>query len=401
MSVNQRKIIVGLSGGIACYKAAELVRLLRQNGALVQVVMTTAAQQFMTPLTLQALSGRAVRDSLFGLEAENAMNHIELARWADMILIAPASAHCIARLAQGMADDLLTTLCLASQSPLVIVPAMNRFMWQNQLTQRNIQTLKENGVMVWGPGVGEQACGDVGLGRMLEPVEIIEQLHHFFLPLELSRKKVLITAGPTQEPLDPVRYLSNYSSGKMGYALAEAAKNLGATVTLISGPTELTPVSNVHFISVKTALEMQQAVFSNLDAVDIFIAAAAVADFRAKKYQKNKMKKSGQSMQIELIQNPDILFEVAHADYRPRCVVGFAAESEQLQKNAFLKLQKKNLDYIIANNIVENPIFGQDESEVIMLARDGSLVLSAKGSKRQIAVDVLRMISGRTIVDMG
>lgn len=391
--MKNKKIILGLSGGIACYKAVELLRLLRLAGALVQVVMTTSALEFITPLTLQALSGRPVRDTLFGLEAENAMSHIELARWADMILIAPASANRIAKLAHGIADDLLTTLCLATKSPIAIVPAMNVVMWENELTQKNIHILNEQGFIIYGPAKGEQACGDMGFGRMLEPKVIFEQVLEYWQSKKLTGKKIMITAGPTREALDPVRYFTNYSSGKMGYCLAEAAVQQGAEVTLISGPTQLLSPNGVRFVGIQSANEMREAVFSSLDGIDIFIGAAAVADYTPKVVAKNKLKKTGESLTIELLPNPDILFEVSHAINRPACVVGFAAESENLEQNAAKKLMHKRLDFIVANDICAGKIFGADENAVTILRREGDPITLTKASKQQIARQIISILT--------
>lgn len=353
--INQR-ILLGVSGGISAYKCAELTRLLREAGAEVRIVMTHAAKNFITPLTLQALSGFPVRDSLWDEEAEKAMSHIELAKWADLILISPATADCIAKLAHGLADDLLTTLCLASTAPLAIAPAMNQVMWHHAATQSNIQILKTRNVIFLGPESGEQACGDIGLGRMQEPETIVASLKHYFNALSslstLNDIPILITAGPTQEPIDPVRYISNHSSGKMGYALAEAASRAGAKVTLISGPTHLDCPKDVTRINVKSAQEMHDAVMTHLHDIKIFIGAAAVADYRAVCIQSNKIKKhlNQEKLTLELVKNPDILAQVAALKKRP-FVVGFAAETDNLIEYATQKRINKKLDMIVANYV--------------------------------------------------
>ncbi len=375
----KKHIILGITGGIAAYKSAELTRLLSKTGAEVRVVMTTEAKAFITPLTLQALSGFPVRDSLWDEEAEKAMSHIELAKWADLILIAPATANCIAKLACGIADDLLTTLCLASTAPLFIAPSMNQAMWHHPATQNNINILKTRNVLFLGPDEGTQACGDVGLGRMLEPINILEFLetkakfaNQSSLSHELcsgekffANKSILITAGPTQEAIDPVRYISNHSSGKMGYALAEIAHKLGAKVTLISGPTQLDCPEGVTRIDVKSAQEMFDAVMANMDNkangnYALFVGAAAVADYRSANISPTKIKKiahtsinntneSNNTMTLELIKNPDILASVAALRNKP-FVIGFAAETDNLLEYAKQKLVNKGLDMIIANS---------------------------------------------------
>ncbi|WP_245868646.1 bifunctional phosphopantothenoylcysteine decarboxylase/phosphopantothenate--cysteine ligase CoaBC, partial [Vibrio fujianensis] len=322
-----KKILLGISGGIAAYKCAELTRRFIERGAEVRVVMTHAAKEFITPLTMQAVSGHPVADSLLDPAAESSMGHIELAKWADIVLLAPATADLIARLAAGMGNDLLTTLVLATQAPLVISPAMNQQMYNNVATQENIATLARRGAYIWGPAAGEQACGDVGPGRMLEPMELVTRCEAFFAPKPLAGKRVLLTAGPTREPLDPVRYLSNHSSGKMGFAIAEAAATLGAKVTLISGPVSLPTPTEVSRIDVQSALDMHQTVMEHATSCDIFIGCAAVADYRAEQVAEQKMKKSAQNdtLNITLVKNPDIVASVAGvAEHRP-FTVGFAA----------------------------------------------------------------------------
>ena len=350
----QKNIIVGISGGIAAYKAAEFVRLLKKAGAEVRVIMTTGAQAFITPLTLQALSGHRVHDNLLDPEAEAGMGHIELARWADAIVIAPATANTIAALASGQADQLLTAVCLATTSPIAIAPAMNQQMWEHPSVQDHLKVLTSR-VQQWGPASGEQACGEVGLGRLLEPAELFEKTNQLFASELLAGKHVVITAGPTQEAIDPVRYISNHSSGKMGYALATAAREAGARVTLISGPTALTAPANLTMISVISALDMQTAVESVITDCDIFIGCAAVADYRPTHIHDQKMKKNAETLTLELTRNPDIISLVAARPNKP-FVVGFAAETENLLENARGKLIQKKLDLIIANRI------GQPES---------------------------------------
>ena len=368
-----RRILLGIGGGIAAYKSAELARRLLAAGAVVRVVMTPAATRFITPLTLQALTGESVRWRLFDPQDEAAMGHIELARWADAILIAPATADLIARLRLGLADDLLTTLCLASEAPLALAPAMNRVMWQQPVIQQHIAALQQRGILLYGPAVGAQACGEEGAGRMLEPVELVaaleQQLH---CGSALDGVRVIITAGPTQEPLDPVRFLGNRSSGKMGFALAQAAAQQGAAVTLISGPVALPTPRRVVRIDVTSAQEMEQAVNAAIQHCDLFIASAAVADFRPASHSEQKIKK-GESdrMTLQLLRNPDILAEVAVRP-TPPFTVGFAAETEALLAHAEAKRIAKRAD-MIAANLVGGPVggFGSEENRVTLLWSGG------------------------------
>ncbi|NRA24892.1 MAG: bifunctional phosphopantothenoylcysteine decarboxylase/phosphopantothenate--cysteine ligase CoaBC [Oleispira sp.] len=361
-----KRILLGITGGIAAYKTAELVRELRKAKAEVRVVMTSAAQEFITPLTLQALSGNPVHHSMLDPEAEAGMGHIELARWADIILVAPATADFIARLTQGMGNDLLTTLCLASDAPLAICPAMNQAMWRDDMTQANIQRLidvKGKKFHSFGPVDGEQACGDIGPGRMLEPSLIAEYCAQLFTSQSLSGLDVVITAGPTQEAIDPVRFISNHSSGKMGYALAEAARDAGARVTIISGPVRLDTPEKVSVTQVKSANDMLTACLEQSDC-DIFIAAAAVADYRPLQIAQQKIKKSGEQMQMALIKNPDIVATIAQLEDKP-FVIGFAAEPQDVATYARGKLTKKNLDMIIANDVSNTDIgFNSDNNAV-------------------------------------
>jgi len=362
-----KRILLGVTGGIAAYKSAELVRELRKAKAEVRVVMTAAAQEFITPLTLQALSGNPVHYSMLDPEAEAGMGHIELARWADIILVAPASADFIARLTQGMGNDLLTTLCLASDAPLAICPAMNQAMWRDEMTQANIQRLsdlKGKRFHYFGPADGEQACGDVGPGRMLEPSLIAEQCAKLFISKSLSGLDVVITAGPTREAIDPVRFISNHSSGKMGYALAEAARDAGARVTIISGPVRLDAPDKINVININSASEMLEASLQQQQNCDIFIAAAAVADYRPLQIAQQKIKKSGEQMQMALIKNPDIVATIAQLEKKP-FVVGFAAETQDVATYARGKLVNKNLDMIIANDVSNTDIgFNSDNNSV-------------------------------------
>lgn len=366
-----KKIVLGITGGIAAYKTPLLVRALRLAGAEVRVVLTPAAQHFVTPLTLQTLSGQRVALELFDLEREYSMGHIELARWADLVLVAPASADFLARLTLGMADDLLTTLCLASDSPLVVAPAMNQQMWQHPATQENLATLGRRGVRIWGPASGIQACGEEGPGRLLEPEELFARLAGFWQPGPLSGVRVLMTAGPTREPLDPVRFLSNRSSGKMGYALAVALRELGAEVTLVSGPVELPYPADVFCLRVETALEMHQAVMPRVKEAQIFVATAAVADYRPADPAPRKIKKHSARLDLRLTPNPDILAEVAALPEAPFCV-GFAAETEELERHAKAKLAGKKVQMVAANLVGEGRGFESDLNALEVFWRDGS-----------------------------
>lgn len=362
-----KRILLGVTGGIAAYKSAELIRELRKAKADVRVVMTASAQEFITPLTLQALSGNPVHYSMLDPKAEAGMGHIELARWADTIVVAPATADFISRLNQGAGDDLLTTLCLASDAPLVICPAMNQAMWHDEMTQANLKRLLEikgHRLHIIGPDSGEQACGDVGLGRMLDPNIIAEECAKLFISQSLSGFDVVITAGPTREAIDPVRYISNHSSGKMGYALAEAARDAGARVTIISGPVNLEAPERITVISVESANEMLEASLQQQPNCDIFISAAAVADYRPSEIATQKIKKSGDNMQISLIKNPDIVATIAQSEQKP-FVIGFAAETQNIASYAQGKLNHKKLDMIIANDVSNTDIgFNSDNNSV-------------------------------------
>lgn len=392
-SLTNKRILLGVTGGIAAYKSADLVRRLKERGADVRVVMTEAAREFMTPLTFQALSGNPVHTDLLDPAAEAAMGHIELARWADRILVAPASANFMARLAEGRGDDLLTTLCLATRSPLSLAPAMNQGMWQNEATRANIRRLQARGVSLFGPGDGSQACGEVGPGRMLEPVMLADALAAQFETGRLAGRKVVITAGPTREAIDPVRYLSNHSSGKMGYALAEAAAEAGARVTLISGPTHLATPERVHRVDVTSARQMHEASLRHAAQCDLFIAAAAVADYRPAEYLEQKQKKGDSDhWQLSLVKNPDIVAEVAALASGPT-TIGFAAESENLLEFARAKLERKGLRGIIANDISREGLgFNSDDNAVVLIDRERALELGPM-SKTQLARALINELS--------
>lgn len=397
-----KKILLGITGGIAAYKAAELCRYLTKEDAEVRVVMTVGAQQFITPLTMQALSGNPVHTELLDPEAEAGMGHIELAKWADLILVAPATADFIARYAAGMAGDLLNTILLATTSHVMIAPAMNQAMWLNQLTQRNINTLKSalgDCLGIVGPDKGEQACGDVGPGRMIEPIDICDYVKSFFsveTSSLLAHRKVVISAGPTQEALDPVRYISNHSSGKMGYALAASCAKEGAEVVLVSGPTKLETPKGVRRLDVLSAIDMKDAVLSQIDSPkDIFISCAAVADYRPQIAQQTKIKKKpgeGEIMTITLEQNPDIVATVASKENKP-FTVGFAAETNDVLAYARDKLQRKNLDMIIANDVSNPEIgFNSDHNAAWVLTASEEKVLP-KQSKDSLADELVREIA--------
>ncbi len=364
MELNAKRIVLGVTGGIAAYKAAELVRLLGKQGAEVQVAMTEGATHFVTPTTFQALSGKPVFTDQWDQRMPNAMAHIDLSRAADLILVAPASADFLARIAHGFADDLLSTMVLARTCPLLVAPAMNLQMWQNPATQRNVAQLAADGVQLLGPASGEQACGEVGAGRMLEPEEILEEVIAFFTPKVLAGRKVVITAGPTFEAIDPVRGITNLSSGRMGYALARAARQAGAQVTLVSGPVAFAAPQGVDRINVRSALEMHAAVMGAVGAADIFIGVAAVADYRVANAAEHKLKKdTGGIPPIELVENPDILAEVAALPAAPFCV-GFAAESRNLEDYAQAKRKKKNIP-LIAGNLIQDG-FGGDDNRLVL-----------------------------------
>ncbi|APP06320.1 MULTISPECIES: bifunctional phosphopantothenoylcysteine decarboxylase/phosphopantothenate--cysteine ligase CoaBC [Vibrio] len=386
-----KKILLGISGGIAAYKCAELTRRLIERGAQVQVVMTKAAKEFITPLTMQAVSGRPVSDSLLDPAAEASMGHIELAKWADLVLLAPATADLIARMSAGMGNDLLTTLVLATDSPIAVSPAMNQQMYRNVATQENIATLARRGMHIWGPAAGEQACGDIGPGRMLEPMQLVGLCEQFFQPKLLAGKSVLITAGPTREAIDPVRYISNHSSGKMGFALANAAAQLGAKVTLISGPVSLNTPAGVERINVASAQEMHAAVTTHAPNHDAFISCAAVADYRPENVASQKLKKTenNDQMTINMVKNPDIVATVANMTEQRPFTVGFAAETNDVATYARGKLVKKNLDMICANDVsVEGQGFNSNDNAITLFWSQGELALALE-SKEALSFKIL------------
>lgn len=390
------RIVLGVTGGIAAYKSPDLVRRLIERGAEVQVVMTSAAQRFVSPMTFQAVSGRPTRSDLWDSTAEAAMGHIELARWAQIVLVAPASADFIARLAAGRADDLLCTLCLATEAPIMLAPAMNRIMWANKATQANVATIASRSVRILGPASGNQACGEVGAGRMWEPTQIAESA--LAAPVNagiLSGMNVLITAGPTRERLDPVRYLTNRSSGKMGFAVAEAAREAGAHVTVVTGPVNLPTPIGVTRINVESAREMYSAVHRQIGDADIFIAAAAVADFQPVTVAKQKIKKQGGggSVKLELEPAPDIIKSVADMAKRP-FVVGFAAETNDVEDNARIKLKRKRLDMIAANHVGDGIAFDCEDNALIVIWPGGKVEVP-RGPKIDVARELIALIAKR------
>ena len=391
-SMQGRRILLGVTGGIAAYKSADLVRRLREQGAEVQVVMTAAAREFITAATFQAVSGRPVRTDLWDPAAEASMGHIELARWAELVLVAPASADFLARLAAGLADDLLSTLCLATKAPIAVAPAMNHVMWANAATRANVTTLQQRGVRVLGPAEGDQACGEVGPGRMLEPLELVDRanlLLHGSGPL--VGRRVLITAGPTRERIDPVRFISNRSSGKMGFAVAQAAREAGAEVVLVSGPVSLTTPTGIRRIDVESATDMLNAVLDEIATADIFISTAAVADYRPATAAEQKIKKTSDRMDLSMERTPDVLATVAARPNRP-FVVGFAAETESVEQHARAKLLKKNLDMIAANEVGHDKAFDCEDNQLLILWRAGRRELP-RASKVTLARQLVALIA--------
>ncbi len=391
--LTNKKVLLGVTGGIAAYKAADLVRRLREQGVTVRVVMTRSAREFITPLTLEALSGHPVRCELLDAGEESVMGHIELARWSDVVLVAPASANFLARLAHGLADDLLTTLCLAADVPIAVAPAMNRQMWMNPATQANIQILEQRGIRRFGPGPGEQACGETGPGRMLEPAELLQLLTAQFSGGQLSGLQVMVTAGPTREPIDPVRFISNRSSGRMGYAVARAAAEAGAEVMLISGPVALSVPDRVQCVAVNTAMQMREAVFAGIGNTDIFIAVAAVADYRSVEHADQKIKKTQTRLDLMLEQTPDILGEVA-ARPRPPFTVGFAAETERLREHALDKLASKGLDMIAANDVSAEQVFDREDNALEVYWPGGGVSLP-RSDKEKLARRLVALVADR------
>jgi phosphopantothenoylcysteine decarboxylase/phosphopantothenate--cysteine ligase len=390
-ALSGKKILLGVTGGIAAYKAAELVRLLVKAGAEVRVAMTEAATRFIGTTTMQALSGQPVWTDLWDARVRDAMGHIELSRDRELILVAPASADFLAKLAHGLADDLLSTLCVARRCPLMVAPAMNVEMWQNAATARNAETLRADGVQIVGPASGGQACGEMGMGRMTEPADILADVQFFFQPKRLAGKRVVVTAGPTEEPIDPVRVITNSSSGKMGYAVARAAHEAGAEVTLISGPVSLPTPHDVARVNVRTAQEMFDAVKQAVPAADVFVSVAAVADYRVKNRVAQKIKKGNGGLSLELEENPDILAWVAALPKPPFCV-GFAAESEDLAQNAKTKLAKKKLPLIAANLAQE--ALGRDDSAITLYDVDGEHPLG-RGPKLELARKLVEHVANR------
>ncbi len=391
MELGVKRIVLGVSGGVAAYKSPDIVRRLREAGAEVQVVMTAGAQRFVTPLTFQAVSARPVRSELWDMAAEHAMGHIELGRWAELVLVAPATADFIAHLAHGLATDLLTTLCLATEAPIAVAPAMNWAMWNNAATQDNLTLLKHRNVRLLGPVEGELAEGEVGMGRMLEPAEIVAALSES--PRPLRGVRMLVTAGPTREPLDPVRFVSNRSSGKMGYAVARAAAEAGAEVTLVSGPVHLAAPRDVIRVDVETAAEMHAAVMKRVKQADVFVAAAAVADYAPKRAALQKIKKKSASLELKLARTADILSEVA-AMKSPPYTVGFAAETEKLESHAREKLIKKGLDLLAANLVGKGKGFDRDDNTLTLYWKGGKLELS-NGPKLELARRLIAVIAER------
>ena len=389
-----RNFIVGVTGSIAAYKAAERTRSLIREGANVRVIMTEGACEFITPLTLQALSGHEVHTDLLDTDAEAAMGHIELARWADALLIAPASADSIARLVQGRADDLLGACALATPAPIFVAPAMNQEMWAKQATQDNVQTLVSRGVSMLGPSSGSQACGDVGSGRLLEPDDIVSAVVEHLCTGALSGRHVVITAGPTREPICPVRYISNRSSGKMGYALAEACINAGAKTTLISGPVSCEPPAGATVINVETTQEMFDVSMAAAATADIFIGAAAVVDFKPATVSDRKIKRSGvEAMDLSLVPNPDIIASVAGSETRPQLVVGFAAETHDVQDYARKKLEGKSLDFIFANDVSDQSIgFNSEQNAGVLIGKDTDIAMPMS-SKRILAESIINELT--------
>ena len=391
-NLTNKRILLGVCGSIAAYKSADLIRRLKEMGAEVRVVMTQSAGEFITALTLQTLSHNPVHQHLLDCDSESNMSHIELARWADLVLIAPCSANFMSKLVQGMADDLLSTVCLATRAPIVYVPAMNNAMWENKATQENVTTLQQRGFVRFGPASGDQACGETGLGRMLEPVQISNQLIELFQPGLLQGKNIMITAGPTREDIDPVRFISNRSSGKMGFAIAQAAREAGANVTLVCGPVNLTTPQNIKRLDIRTADEMKSVVMENISTTDIFISAAAVADYRPEIIETKKIKKAASKLNLKLVRNPDILTLVANLP-APPFTIGFAAETDNVRENALAKLNSKSLDMIAANEVgKEQGGFDSNENALSIYWHNGEQQLPM-ADKNTIARQLITIIS--------
>ena len=398
MQLENSNIILGITGGIAAYKTPDLVRKLVAKGANVRVVMTKSAKEFVSPMALQAVSGNSVCDDLLDKNAEAAMGHIELARWADKLLVAPATANFMAKLTHGLADDLLSTLCLATTAPISVAPAMNQQMWFADATQANLKILEQRGIQFLGPDQGEQACGDVGPGRMLEPQDITNLLGQETQVQVLAGKRITITAGPTREEIDPVRYISNHSSGKMGYALAIAAQKLGATVTLISGPVNLISPANIETISVSSAQQMYDAVMQTTHNCDIFVGCAAVADYRVQQITDQKIKKTASELTLTFIKNPDIISDVAHLANAP-FTLGFAAETQNLREYAIKKLQRKKLNMIAANDVSDSTIgFNSEQNALTVFWSKGEIKLDV-ADKQFLARQLMRLVAQRYTQD--
>ena len=392
-NLTNKKIVLGITGGIAAYKCAELVRRLKDAGCEVKVVMTESAKHFITPLTMQAVSGETVSDSLLDPSAEASMGHIEFAKWADLILVAPATCNIIAKMAAGIADDLLTTLLLATPAKVAVAPAMNQQMYAHAATQANLATLKARNVLIWGPGKGEQACGDIGAGRMLEPHELVALCTAKEHPQLLAGKTITITAGPTREPLDPVRFISNHSSGKMGYALAEAALQFGAKVNLISGPVTIKAPTGVNLINIESAEELLTESLTYAPQSDAFIGCAAVADYRAANIATQKMKKQGDELTLTLTKNPDVIAAIANLTQNRPYTVGFAAETQNVESYAKGKLQNKNLDMICANDVSKSGLgFNSDHNALTLYWHNEQLELPTT-SKVEIARKVIEQLA--------
>lgn len=396
--IANKNILLILTGGIAAYKMPEYVRRIKEQGANVKVVMTQGAKAFITPLTMQAVSGEPVAEDLLDPTAEAAMGHIEFAKWADLVLVAPATANTIAQIAIGSAGDLATTLLLATPAPVVVCPAMNQQMYANPATQDNLATLAKRGIEIWGPAVGEQACGDVGAGRMIEPAQIVEQTVKFFdvESKPLANKVVTITAGPTREAIDPVRYISNHSSGKMGFAIAQAAIELGAKVNLITGPVNLNSAKEINRLDVTSAEQMHQTALVQATQSDIFIACAAVADYRPQAVAEQKIKKSDQDMTITMVKNPDIVADVAALKAKRPFVVGFAAETQDVEHYARDKMSRKKLDMICANDVsIQGQGFNSEQNALKVYWQDGSKDLPLN-DKLSLARDLLKLVLQQT-----
>ncbi|WP_206482938.1 bifunctional phosphopantothenoylcysteine decarboxylase/phosphopantothenate--cysteine ligase CoaBC [Thalassotalea sp. G2M2-11] len=393
-TLQDKNIVIGITGGIAAYKIPELVRRLKDQGANVRVVMTDGAKAFITPLTLQAVSGYAVSDSLLDTEAELAMGHIELAKWADLVLVAPATANTLAKFAHGLAADLLSTIILATNAPIVVIPAMNQQMWHAQATQDNIAILQNRQVSIWGPAQGEQACGDLGYGRMIEVAEIVERTCQLYQTKSLTDQHWVITAGPTREAIDPVRYISNHSSGKMGFAIAEAAQQAGASVTLISGPVNLPTPPGVERIDIESAEQLHQQALKSAPKATVFIACAAVADYRVEQVAPHKIKKTNdnEQMQLNLVKNPDIVADVAQLTNKP-FTVGFAAETQDVEQYALAKLKRKNLDLIAANDVAQQGQgFNSDNNALTVFSREKQFDIPL-ANKQIVAQQLVKLIS--------